>query len=232
MGPANMSSADAREPARLQRLLNACRHGLHHDLTNQLVALRGLLQLLEQDEAQRLSPAGQDYIRRLLGVGERTQALAHTLRELSRLGGAVGPREMVALPVLIEEVVAELQQPPACVYAWEAPRTFAPRPLLRQAVALALSLLHELDVPRDAALDFRSQPVGPGIELAIGVGLLADTSSRPTPSKHPAGSLASTWHDRLECVLLRELAFAWGGDVRWHRDQGSVGVVLTLPAAQ
>jgi signal transduction histidine kinase len=221
-----MSSADPRELARLERLLHACRRGLNHDLTNQLVALRGLLQLLEQDEADRLSPSGQDYIRRLLGVGERTQALAHTLRDLSRLAGVAPPAEAVALPELVGEIVAALQPPPECIYAWHAPRTFAPRPLLRQAIASALSLLAELDGQRSAALEFRSHAAGPGIELAIQTSRLAHTS------RSAAVSLSKTWHDRLDCVLLRELAAVWSGEVRWHGDTDGAAVTLTLPAAR
>jgi hypothetical protein len=220
-----MSSADPRELARLGRLLHACRRGLNHDLTNQLVALRGLLQLLDQEEAARLTPAGQDYVRRLLGVGERTQVLARTLRDLTRLVGAPPPSEVVVLPDLVEEVVAALQPPPACVVAWNAPRTFVARPLLKRALELALVLLAELDGQRGGGLEFRSHPGGPFIELAIRVGLLASTS-QPAPS----GSLPGTWHDRLDCVLLRELAVVWGGDVQWHKDPGGAAVTLTLPA--
>jgi hypothetical protein len=226
-----MSSADSPDLARLERLLYACRRGLNHDLTNQLVALRGLLQLLQHDEAARLSPAGNEYIDRLLAVSQRTQALAHTLRDLSRLGGPPPPSEMVALPALVEEVVAELKPLPPCTYAWAAPRTFAPRPLLRQAVALALTLLTELDAHAGSPLDFRSHLAGPAVELAFGVGSLADTS-RPAPSARAVGDLPSAWHDRLECALLRELATAWEGAVRWQKRPGGAKVILAVPLPQ
>jgi hypothetical protein len=223
-----MSSADSPDCARLERLLFACRRGLNHDLTNELVALRGLLQLLQHDEAARLSRAGNEYIDRLLAVSERTQALARTLRDLSRLGGAPPPSEMVALPALVEEAVAELSPPPPCTYAWEAPRTCAPRPLLRQVLTLALKILKDLDGHAGAPLDFHSHLVGPAIELAIGAGSLADTSG-PVPSARPAGELPSAWHDRLECVLLRELAMVWDGTVRWQKSPGGAKVTLALP---
>ena len=224
-----MSSADPRELERLQRLLLACRRGLNHDLTNQLVALRGLLELLAQDEAERLSATGQDYIRRLLGVGERTLALAHTLRDLSRLAGAAPPAEVVALPDIVEEIVGLVEPPPACRCAWEAPQTFGPRLLLHKALVLALSLLAELNGAPLTELEFRSQALGTGIELAVGVGSLADTS-RPAPSVRPAVSLSGPWQERLECVLLRELAGTWGGEVQWQNGSDGARVILTLPA--
>jgi hypothetical protein len=147
-----MATPNPRELARLRRLLAASRRGLNHDLTNQLVALQGLLQLLEQDEADHLGPAGKDYIRRLVSVGRATQALARTLRDLARLGGELPVDEIVALPELVEEAVAALNPTPACIYSWDAPRTYAPRPLLQQAVTQALSLLAEVGEPRAEVL--------------------------------------------------------------------------------
>ena len=61
-----MQPPSALESARWQRLLSACRHGLNHDMANQVIALQGLLQLLEEAEAQRLSADGQEFLMRLM----------------------------------------------------------------------------------------------------------------------------------------------------------------------
>jgi signal transduction histidine kinase len=220
-----MSAAESVDTARLLRLLAACRRGLGHDLTNQLVALRGLLLLLDQEEAERLSSAGREYVQRLLGVGARTQDLAHTLRDLAQLGGEeAAASEVISLPDIVEEAAAELVPQQACVGAWEAPRTFAPRQPVRQAVGQAIRLLAEFNRQCSARLDCGSRPAGPAIELRLKMGFAAGMS-------HPTTS-AAIWHERLECVLLRELAFVWGGDVRWHFNGGGAEVTLRLPPSR
>ena len=220
-----MPATESVDTARLLRLLGACRRGLGHDLTNQLVALRGLLLLLDQEEGERLSPAGRDYVQRLLGVGARTQDLAHTLRDLAQLGVEDALAcEIVALPDIVKEAVAELVPRPACSGTWDAPRTFAPRQPVRQAVGQAIHLLAEFNKQGTARLDCRSRPAGPAIELALKMGFAAGMS-------HPTTS-AAIWQERLECVLLRELAYVWGGDVRWHFNGGGAEVTLRLPPSR
>jgi hypothetical protein len=221
-----MPDPDPRDAARWQRLLVACRKGLNHDLTNQLVAFQGLLQLLAQDEADHLSLAGQDYVRRLLGVAQRTQALARVLRDLSRLGDGPPRSEVLALPELAEEVVAALPAPADCSFLWDAPRAFAPRELVKQALAQALPLAAEAGGAGGFVI--HSRPAGGAIELSIKTSPAAGASAlAASPDPSPA-DLPATWHDRLECVLLRELADTWYGGVTWHR--GGAGVSLTLPA--
>ncbi len=217
-----MPDSESRDAARRQRLLAACRKGLNHDLTNQLVAFQGLLQLLAHDEADHLSITGQDYVRRLLGVAQRTQSLARLLRDLSRLGDGPPRSELLALPELAEEAVVALAAPPSCSFLWDAPRTYAPRELVKQALAQALLLLAELGA---GGLDFRSRPADGAVELTI------ETSVAPGPATSPAAAdLPATWHDRLDCVLLRELADAWGGRATWQSAGARASVVLTLPA--
>jgi signal transduction histidine kinase len=214
-----MPSTNDLDSSRPQRLLEACRKGLNHDLPNELVAMHGLLQLLQSEEADRLSAAGRDYLRRLLGVAQRTQALTRTLKELTRLGSDTPGAVVVALPELIEEVLAEWPTPPECTCTWDAPRVVAPPPLLHLAVAQAFRLLLESGQNEPEHIILSSRPAPAAVELSVHVNSAA-----------PPAYLPAAWHERLECVLIRELVDCCGGKVQWHDDGGHIGVLFTLAA--
>jgi signal transduction histidine kinase len=215
----------------MQRILGACRKGLNHDLTNQVVALQGFLQLLNSEESKNLGPVGQDYVRRMLGVAQRTQALVRTLGDLSRLGAdAVPPPEVLALPELTEEARATLSPPPTCSCQWQAPCVFAPRYPVLQALTVVFRLLTETQEDSSTCLTMAANPSEIGVELTIGAGL--DRAIVP-PNASPLSQVASlpkTWHDRLECVLLQELAECWGGTVHWQARVAGKAVTMNLPA--
>jgi hypothetical protein len=69
---------------RSDRLLRTMRPVLSHDLPNQLVALQGLLQMLELDEAASLGAPAQETVFRLQRVARRTCEMARFLREVER----------------------------------------------------------------------------------------------------------------------------------------------------
>jgi signal transduction histidine kinase len=215
-----------RLQARLQRLLNACRKGLNHDLTNQLVALQGLLQLLNLEEAAGLNPTGQDYVRRMLGVAQRTQALARTLADLSRLGSDVAPADVLLLPELAEEARATLQPPPICTCQWQSLKVQAPRALVLQALIVAFRLLAEPAGGSVASFAISTFPCATGVELTAAAN--PDPTQAPTLPP-PLADFPKAWHDRLECVLLEELAECWDGQVQWQMKDGAKMVALTLP---
>jgi hypothetical protein len=201
--------------------------GLNHHLPSQHIALHGLLQLLQQEEIDRLSSAGQDSVRRLLDIIQRTQVLTRTLEELASLGGSAPPASVVALPELLEEVLAECSAPPPRTVIWDVPRVQAPRLRLHQAMAQALRLLLEKREGRPVYLNLISQPAPAGVELIVAVSSV-DTAFLATNLASLSATLPKAWHERVECVLLRELADCWGGSVRWQKDSNQLAVTLTL----
>jgi hypothetical protein len=217
------------DPERCQRLLAACRKGLNHDLVNQLIALQGLLQLLQLDETPRLSDVGQDIVRRLLGVGRRTQTLVETLGQLARLGDNVMPAEVLVLAGLAEEAMAAFQPPPAFECHWEAAKILAPRALVLRALTAALRLLAETAGGTPILYRFSSRSMESIVELTAHA-----VSLGQGPSGAPPGGvtrqLPRNWHERPECVLLRESAGLWGGAVQWQWLEGGVTVLMTFDA--
>src|SRR5438552_1922652 len=84
-------SGDPPAPPRAaERVLAYMQPALGHDLPNLLVAVQGLLQILELDERDRLSSDGRDYLRRLSATTQRAQALVRMLKDLGRASQDAG----------------------------------------------------------------------------------------------------------------------------------------------
>src|SRR5271163_4567236 len=86
------------------RLLRGMHKVCSHDLPNQLVALQSLLQMLQLDEAERLSTDGQEYLRRLQNVAQRTNAIARFLKEMEKLHSYISKPEEITLTLLAREI--------------------------------------------------------------------------------------------------------------------------------
>jgi light-regulated signal transduction histidine kinase (bacteriophytochrome) len=99
-----------RLPMRSDRLLRGMHKVCSHDLPNQIVVLQSLLQMLQLEEADRLSPDGQEYVRRLQNVTQRTTQMARFLKEMNKLAAYVGTPEELSLDVLTREIQAALKQ--------------------------------------------------------------------------------------------------------------------------
>ncbi len=56
----------------LEQLRASLQKALGHDLPNQLVAVQGLVKLLELEEGERLTEEGRDYLVRLAAAARRT----------------------------------------------------------------------------------------------------------------------------------------------------------------
>lgn len=80
-----------------------------HDLQEPLRKLRAFGDRLSQKYASQLDEQGQDYIRRMDGASERMQTLIDDILAYSRLSRNKDNREDVDLNVVVNEVVAEIQ---------------------------------------------------------------------------------------------------------------------------
>ncbi len=231
--------ADAAERlARAERFLDHLRKALSHDVSNQLVAVQGLLQLLQMEEAPRLSPEGQDYVRRAGSAAQRAQALVGTLKELARLGSEHVPaREVISLDGLARELAAEVKAlHPACSLecrlAHDAVRVAAPGRLLHQAL---LRLLRSLLPPGGSArrVGIRSRRTPAGVELTVAESPPEGRSAPAPPPRHDAdGEAAAATAERLDWALVQELAAACGGTLGAEPELGRGGhFTLVLPAA-
>src|SRR5262245_18876076 len=146
-GFAELADDPVEHLARAGRALWHLRKALSHDVSNQLVAVQGLLQLLQMDEADRLSADGQDYVRRAATAAQRAKGSLETLKALARLGGEkLPPCEVISLDGLVRELTADVKaHHPArvleCQLALDAVRVAAPARLLHQALVRLLRAL-------------------------------------------------------------------------------------------
>src|SRR5579864_8128381 len=114
--PADMAPASHEEAVLHRRalqgeqLLALFRQAMGHDMPNHLVALQGLVRLLEVEEKDRLSAAGQDYLRRLAAIHERGEGLVRVLSEICRVGRGEQPPEQLLLSEVAQEAAVEIKQ--------------------------------------------------------------------------------------------------------------------------
>nr|WP_228531018.1 MULTISPECIES: sensor histidine kinase [Myxococcaceae] len=99
-----------RELQHMNRELETFSYSVSHDLRTPLRAIDGFSQALLEDEAARISPEGQDSLRRVRAAAGRMGQLIDDLLRLSRVGRAELQRAPVDLGALAQEILAELQR--------------------------------------------------------------------------------------------------------------------------
>jgi PAS domain S-box-containing protein len=90
------------------RELDAFNFSVSHDLRTPLRAIEGFSQALLEDHHERLDPAGQDHLRRIVAATTRMGELIEALYDLSRLSRAPLFLRPVNLTALARELAAEL----------------------------------------------------------------------------------------------------------------------------
>ena len=91
------------------RELEGFAYSVSHDLRAPLRAIDGFSQALLEDELDRLSPRGKDYLRRVRAATERMTSLIDDLLELSRVGRAELRRAEVDLGAVSRALLEELR---------------------------------------------------------------------------------------------------------------------------
>lgn len=202
---------------------------INHDLSNQLVAIHGLLQLLAQDESARLSADGREILQRLQGTSARVLETTHLLKLLGKAGDAHEKTVVVTLADLAKEAVAEVKQshpslevrthfPPGLEKVGAGPRT------LHQAVVLLMKLAIQVSGAVHPCLYVGTAETPAGREVTIGF----------DQQRQPEGTI--TWsaralEDRLETLLARELLRATGGQLRIGDNGSLFSIALARPSA-
>jgi signal transduction histidine kinase len=201
--PAAGPESDAERAARLL-------HGMHkvfsHDLPNQMVVLQSLLQLLQMEELDGLSPDGREYVERLSSAARKAGAMVRFLKDMARLSQYQPRLETISLTALARELGAELNQ--LCpvqsieyVWNWDVTETRLDYQTFYQAV---LSLLQE----RLEAAGVTRCLVQGSSALTEG-GIQLEFRVLPPSALHGRAVAAQ----RPESVLARELLAAGGAEL-------------------
>ena len=201
-----------KDTDRADRLLRKMHPVFSHDLPNQLVAIQGLLQLLEEEETLPPSSEGREYVGRLQRVAEKAASMVHFLKELGRLGGYQQRLEEVSLMSLMREIKVDLQQqiPDArfdCQFIGDVRPIRVDAKLLRLAVVEVMRCLAERGPARPCALRLTGRQTGLGQELA------GEVTWGELPTAAPLRADSEPIHKRLEVVLAQELLTVWGAQL-------------------
>jgi signal transduction histidine kinase len=190
-------------PGQVERQLKGMLTVLNHDLSKQLVVVQGLAQLLQLEEAGRLSGEGREQLRRLTAAAQKALEMIKTLKSLGRVGSGFARIEQLTLVDLAAEVKAEAHQLWSIVVIEDhlsptARPVAADRRFLHQAL-MELVRLAAGDGSAPATVELGSGPTAEGTELWV--------ASDAGPSPGPA------LENRVEVLYARELAATWAGRV-------------------
>jgi hypothetical protein len=221
---------------RSARLLRTMHPVLSHDLPNQLVALQGLLQMLELAEAPVLAAPSHETFYRLQRVARKTSEMVRFLKELERLGSYQCRLEEIRLNGLVREVKVQLQQ--RCpelsleyALAGDPKTVVADAHLLTHALVELLRCLLETKLVDRVAMQFAAQRLGKDTELR---GELRWPSKPAEPATLAVPSDRVSLEKRLEIVLAEELLTVCGGrltEVKVSADCSRFALLLPHPSA-
>jgi signal transduction histidine kinase len=229
-----LTPTDARRLRYAERLLACFQKALGHELPNQLVAIQGLSCLLQQDEADRLSPEGRECLGRQAAAVRRTHALVNELAEVGRAGRLALAGGCAVLGEVVREAAAEVNQlapAPAIEYHIANPHQVlsVPETSLRQVLVALLGHAARGPAAR-VEVGARATPGGvelwvaddrPALELGAAEGLF-----EPFPPAANAGAGGP-----LGLFLCSLLAEAWGGTLTVLPQPGrGTRFLLSIPA--
>lgn len=206
---------------RLEELLACFHQALGHELPNQMIALQGLLRLLELDDGERLSPEGREYLHRLQTAAQRTHRQVRALAELSRAAREVQPVERISVLDAVREASVEINRLyPGLGIGYHFPRTV---PFLN----VARSALHQVLVQlvRHAALVPGKEPP-PRLEIGVDATEDAVTVWVQNPDGRARLEQLQSWlvpfspttisnaELGLGLFLARQIVESWGGSLQ------------------
>jgi signal transduction histidine kinase len=203
-----------------ERLLAAYQQALGHDLPNLLVAIQGMVQLLQTEEAERLNPEGREFLEQLVQTSRRAHEWSRALADV----GCVVRDARGTAPESVEDAAREagfiIKQLYPYIYieyhlSHPAPRLNVGRSALQQVfVELFRSAAKALYGDPTPVVSVGGCDDGAGVEIWVahsGQSFSERERERlfepPAPGNDPHGS--GGWG----LFLVRQLVETWGGAV-------------------
>lgn len=216
--------------ARATRILKTLGKIFQHDLPNQLVVFQGLVQLLELEEQDALTPQAREYIERMKSVSQRAIHLGKYVKEMSHLANSREVPEVIAVPSLAKEMRAHARHTHGDINfdwqgEWADVQIYASRVAVLRCLAelIALTLVLAPCKAYRIALDSYTPDQTVRLHLALA------PHGNPPP---PFPTLPRVWESRLEFLFAAELLAGSGGTLQ-VRVTTTPGVIfdLDLPLA-
>jgi signal transduction histidine kinase len=215
-----------RRLERAERLLACFGKAVCHELPSRLVAIQGLLRVLEAEAADQLAPEMREYLHRLSAVGQRAETLVADLAELSRVGRNVQTAEVVNLTEVSLEAAAEVNQlfpgqPIEYDIAKGSPPLTVPYAALRQVlVQLLRQAVAGAATERPLRLEIAAQRKADGVELRVADNGRGLPPERQNKVFEPFAGSAEGTDSGLGLFLVRHLVDTFGGTIEFHSEPG------------
>jgi signal transduction histidine kinase len=235
--PSSEPADPSRQLAEAEQLLACFQQVVGHDLPNQLIALQGLIRVLELEEAERLSADGRGYLQRLRSIAHRAHSRISALAEIGRERRDKPPEETLALASVAVEAAAATNQlyPDRKIeyhFALQDYGIIASRPALHRVFAQLLR--NAVEAGREEGpvhIEVGARGAVSGLEFWV-----ADRGRGISPEVLGAlreffsGRAVTAPGNGLGLVLVRQLVGRWGGSVSVDSEQGqSCVVTISLP---
>jgi signal transduction histidine kinase len=203
-----------------ERLLAAYQQALGHDLPNLLVAIQGMVQLMQTEEAERLSPEGREFLDQLAHSSRRAHEWSRALAEVGhavRDSGGTAPESVAEAADEAGFIIKQLYPYIYIEYHFShpPPRLLVGRAALQQIfvelLRAAAEAVHGDPTPfvRVGAREVRGE-----LDIWVahsGQSLTEPERERlfepPAPGNDPHGK------GRWGLFLVRQLVETWGGAV-------------------
>ncbi len=218
-----------------ERMQQGLQKALGHDLPNHLVAIQGMLRLLELEQGERLNADGRGYLKRLTAATARTQHLVRLLHLSALPNRASESWEEVPLAEAARGAVAEVHalypdRDFDCDFDLRAATAWAPgrsfRLVLAQLVAHALQNLTQ----GKTRLRVGSTPAGEDVLVWVAEPAGPDGEDMAARVEAADGPESPKTDHLLSLVLVREVAAAWHAQFRADLEPGRLLLALVLPA--
>jgi signal transduction histidine kinase len=211
---------------RWEILAKICRH----DLPNQLVVIRGLVNLI-LEESSKLGSEGREYVRRLSGAADRALEMMQALKTLSAGDAEPENFEEIDGGQLVQELAAEIKKlyPKTEIdyhFSITIPKIQGPPRTLRQALeGLLRSGLAAH--PARAVVEVATQTTNQGVEIVVGIAakerILLDRTVL-------AAAEIKSAENRFDLLIVRGLVESWGGALRYVEMPGrGAAYVILIP---
>jgi light-regulated signal transduction histidine kinase (bacteriophytochrome) len=223
-----------------EQLLGGFRHLLGHELPNQMIALQGLLRLIETDESAGLTPGGRELLERVGALAQHIHEMVQEMAELCRLRYNSDPLDDLSFAEVAREAAAETSQlSPGRAIEYDFPdagvRLAAHRQLLKRVlVELARWILAADPAASHNRIYFEARALAAATELRI-----RNSDSRVATEAFKAFKQAlmenvpAALANQLGLFLVRQVVERRGGTVAVEAegDQG-VSVSIRWPAGK
>jgi signal transduction histidine kinase len=221
-----------------EQLLACFQQVVGHELPNHLIAIQGLVRVLELEEGAGLNPESREYLKRLAASAGRVQTLTSAVAEIGRARRDSQKWEVLAPIEVAREAAAEINQlfpEHAIEYHFSEPTlcVLASRPALHRVyVQLLRNAVQAANPGQGVRVDVGTRMTSEAAELWV-----ADHGRGLTPERRQqlqdflSGSIPLFPGPGLGLVLVRQVLSRWEGSLAVDSEQGRGSVfTIRLPA--